>query len=293
MYQRRQYREREFNHLPVYGLSGRMESSETLVLGTAFHYQVHEVRAFVESLRRYYDGQAILLVSSRNPDLIQYLHARRIGTVFFDCPYWMHIHVQLARYVRYGELLRPLGKTYERLLLTDVSDVIFQAHPFDQAPDGEMLCFLEPNGRLIGHDPSNCQWIEQVFGPQVLERLKDKPISCSGTTIGTQEAIMQYIELLLNHANPKKLDQYRSYRGHDQGIHNFLLHTGALPGAKLIRNGEHVFTIGFVPENQMTVAPDGAILDCEGRKAAIVHQYNYHPAILRHVQSLYPDGRQT
>ena len=50
-----------------------------LILGTAFNYGIEQVRVFVESLRRHYDGEAILLVSSRSgSELADYLRRRGI-----------------------------------------------------------------------------------------------------------------------------------------------------------------------------------------------------------------------
>src|SRR5438128_464452 len=119
-------------------------SSRTLVLGTAYRYEVKDVWVFVESLRRYFDGEVMLLVSSASsPALLHYLETRQITPVLFDCAAWMIPHVQFSRFVRYGELLRAANADYERVLLTDVRDVVFQDHPFDGAPNGELLCFME------------------------------------------------------------------------------------------------------------------------------------------------------
>lgn len=258
--------------------------SPYLVLGTAFGLGVGQVRVFVESLRRHYVGPAMLLVTSaRSADLVAYLKSRGVTPVFFDCPYWMVAHVQVARYVRYGELLRGGEVPYERVLLTDVSDVLFQAHPFAAAPAGELLCFLEHPGRTIGACPTNARWVEQLFGPGGLARVRDKPISCSGTTIGTPAAVLDYIDRLLSHADPVVLSRLAGFRGHDQGIHNYLLYTGALPRARLVPNGEHVYTLGFVPDAEIILGPGGTVLAPGSRVCPIVHQYNYKPGASAHI----------
>lgn len=259
-----------------------------LILGTACNLQIADVHIFIESLRRYYRGEVLMLVTSReSADLVRYLRSRRVIPVWFDCTYWMVMQVQLGRYVRYGEILRNLPREYSRVLLTDVSDVVFQADPFAEIPDDELLCFLETPGRTIGECVVNTMWVEQIFGSGGLERIKDYEISCSGTTIGSHRAMIHYIDLLLEHAEPNLLVRLLKFRGHDQGIHNFLLRTGALPKARLIPNGQHVFTVGAAPESEISLGPGGTILAPGARLCPIVHQYTTKPAALAHVRSAY------
>jgi hypothetical protein len=259
-----------------------------LIFGAAYNLKVPQVRVFVESLRRYYHGQVMLLVTSvDSEELVAYLRSMNVTPVFFDCPHWMVTNIQVARYVRYAETLRTSGDLYGRILLSDVTDVLFQADPFDTLPDGELLCFLETPGRTIGQCTTNTGWVQQIYGPAGVEKIKDFDISCSGTTIGTQPAILHYIDLLLDHAEPVLLAKVMESRGHDQGIHNFLLRTGQLPSARLIPNGQHVFTLGYTPDREIISGPNGAILTATGRRCPIVHQYNYKRALVPHVESAF------
>jgi len=259
-----------------------------LVLATAWDVEISEVRPFVESLRRHYQGEVMMLVTSkRSAELVEYLRSHRIIPVYFDCQIWMVMQVQLARYVRYGEILRGASKQYVRILLTDAADVLFQGDPFNNIPDDELLCFMEVSGRTIGQCESDSEWIQQIFGSDALERVKNYDISCSGTTIGSHRAIVEYIDLLLQPAKPNLMARLMNYRGHDQGIHNYLLHTGALPKARLIPNGQHVYTVGRVNDAEITLGPGGTILAPGARLCPIVHQYNYKPALLAHVRSAF------
>lgn len=259
-----------------------------LVFGAAWDLEIPQVQVFVESLRRHYHGDVMLLVTTDNSaDLVKYLRSRNITPLFFDCPHWMVMNIQVARYIRYEETLHGLDKQYDRILLTDVSDVVFQADPFSQIPDDELLCFLETPGRTIANCPMNSLWVQHIYGQAGLDKIKHNDISCSGTTIGSQRAILHYIDLLLDAAQPVLLARVMEFRGHDQGIHNYLLRTGELPNARLIPNGQHVYTVGLVPPDEITLGPAGTILAPGGRLCPIVHQYNYKPALLSHVRSAY------
>lgn len=264
--------------------------SRDLVLATAMGYGAAPVRRFVESLRRYYDGEIGFLVTSRGAnaqDLLDYLARWRVTPYFFDTALWMVTDVQVGRYVRYYEILRGAAQPYDRVLFSDVSDVLFQAHPFDGAPKGELLTFLEHPQQMIGACKTNSLWISDVFGPDMAKQLAACRVSCSGTTIGSHGAMVEYVEKLLSHAKPPLMLKLQGKRGHDQGIHNMLLHTGALAKAVQVENGEHVLTLGRVPDDQVCLSND-AITTLAGAVPAIVHQYNYRPAINAWVESRWP-----
>jgi len=265
-------------------------TSNTLVLGTAFDYTIAQVRIFVESLRRYYPGEAMLLVNSRDSDeLVDYLSANSITPVYFDSARWMVAQIEMARYIRYGELLRGAPGRYSQVLLTDVVDVVFQGHPFHNAPEGDLLCFLEVAGRSIGDCVINSRWILELFGEQEFQKLRKHGIICSGTTMGTPEAIIDYIDRLLYYAPPQILAPLqKARRGHDQGIHNYLLRNGLLPFARLIPNGVHVFTVGSVEDHDIGTTTDGQMLTQEGVLCPIVHQYTYKQHLTNLVRAAYP-----
>lgn len=256
-------------------------------MGLAMAYGVDKVWAFVESLRRHYDGPAALLVSSRGPpELVDYLVSRNIQVHIFDCAIWMVAHFQVSRYIRYYEILKTPGVCCDRVLLTDVSDVVFQGDPFAGAPEGELLFFMEDAKTAIGQSTANSLWIRDVYGPQVLAQLSQYPISCSGTTMGSQAAILRYLEKLLSYARPDLMPRLVERRGHDQGIHNYILHTGQLPDITRVQNGVHVLTLGVISEGELAVS-DSGIASGGGRICPVVHQYNYQPAAQNWVDAHY------
>ncbi|HYV38899.1 MAG TPA: hypothetical protein VE988_24660 [Gemmataceae bacterium] len=263
--------------------------ASTLVLSAAFGYGIKEIWVFVESLRRHYDGDAAMLVSSRGPDeLYEYLRSRNIRAIYFDCPYWMVVHIQVGRYVRYEEFLRECPTKYDKILLSDVNDVVFQANPFAALPEGDLLFFLEDPRMTITQCPSNRQWVHQIYGQEGLTKLFNKRISCSGTTIGVHDSILYYIDHLLTQAKPDILKQITDTKGHDQAIHNYLLYTGVLPEIRTVENGEVVYTLYHVPESEIAVTDKGIAVAATGHIPAIVHQYNFKKNADAYVAQAYP-----
>ena len=260
-----------------------------LVLGTAFRYGPEQIHAFVTSLREHYTGDAALLISSMNPpEVVAYLDRHRIQPVFFDCAFWIGGDLQTSRYFRYYDFLRDQRVRFDRILLTDVSDVVFQADPFADLPEGDLLMFLEDRTRTIASCPANKFWTLALFGDKGLAQYGDKPISCSGTTIGTGPAILQYLEHMRHHARPEVFARLlQEGKGYDQGVHNFLLHSGQLSTARAVENGDFVWTLAHVAEDEIATGPNGITRVRDGRKPAIVHQFPYKKAAAAWVAERY------
>ncbi len=250
--------------------------ARNLVIGTGFYFEIERVRVFVESLRQHYDGEVMILVSSRSgADFVNYLRSKNIRPIFFDCAFWMPIDMQFSRYIRYAEILAEAAEPYDSIMLSDIGDVLFQADPFKNLPAGELLVFLEDDRIRIGQSHQNSTWIEHIYGSEILARLKHECISCSGTTIGNHAAISNYLKLLTWEGRPEKaVKMQRNLRGYDQGMHNVLLHTGALSNARIIPNDQFVWTINNVPDEEIFIDKNG-IHTKDGRYPPIIHQYPY------------------
>ncbi|CAA7621748.1 hypothetical protein [Magnetospirillum sp. SS-4] len=262
------------------GLEPVSGHGEFLVMGTAIGYGIDKVRVFVESLRRHYDGDVCLLVSRDiTQETIDYLHSWRVRPIHFDAGRHIPVHIQTTRYVRYAEVLRDCARPYRQVLLSDVADVVFQAFPFPLADHpADLFFFMEDAGSRIGTSPSNSQWLIQTFGEGALAPLKDKPISCSGTTMGSHAGILAYCDKLLELADFKRLASFPQYRGHDQGIHNFILHHNLLPISR-VENGVVVFTLGGVDAAAIGMDEAGVKVARHAHLSPIVHQYQYFPEV--------------
>jgi hypothetical protein len=230
----------------------------------------------------------MLISSPHSGALVRYLKSRGVRHEYFDVAAWMTPNLAFSRFVRYGEMLRDMDPQYDRILMADVTDVLFQGHPLDTAPEGDLLVFIETAGRTINDCKQNRGWIETLYGPEVLARLGGNDISCVGTTIGDHSSVLQYIDRMVGpQPRPADARPLLNYWGHDQGIHNYLLYTGQLPGVRTVPNGTHVLTAGFVPDADVKTEGSRIVFGPQNVCPPIVHQYNYKPALDAFVASLY------
>ncbi|MEO5336669.1 MAG: hypothetical protein H7841_07230 [Magnetospirillum sp. WYHS-4] len=265
-----------------------MHGPECLILGAARGYGLAQLRPFLVSLRATgYRGRLCLLMSTdADPATVTALERARVIVEPFDLPTRPAVEVNTARYLKYLEVL--LAHPCEQVFLTDTRDVIFQADPFALDLTTSTCFFMEPDTVTLGTCATNSHWLRAAFGKAMAARIGDRPISCSGTTLGTRRGILDYLKAMIGamaEADPAAL----TVTGIDQAIHNMLIQDGRLSDFSLSANGRHVLTMGHLPRESVTLRPDGIVANADGTMPAVVHQYNYprHEDICRAVLDKY------
>jgi len=127
---------------------------------------------------------------------------------------WHHPH--FARWVAYERFLKA-NPHYERILLTDVRDVLFQGRFFD---GGDDIVELYEQDEYYGADSCDNGWYRDAWGDAALERAAGSPAVCIGTILGSYVQTTQLIRDFI--------DFYSRYpfRGVEQAIFNRLLIDG-------------------------------------------------------------------
>lgn len=244
---------------------------EDMVLGYATGYRVAEIAAFVRSLRAVFAGPVALVVD-QDPDLLAFLkrydieprapRASQAG--------WKP-HAVIERFAEFSDLLiqRPWIRN---VLLTDVRDVIFQASPFDP-PLGLLEFFDEYVGRPLGDHAFNTKHLKAIGGEDFARSISGKPCVCVGTVIGPRESIVQLCRaILLIGAIPRST--VGGAFGADQAACNIVAHLGLV--SSVVRpNYARVATIGLTCPSTLTIR-DETILNPDGGRSPIVHQYDRH-----------------
>ena len=315
------------------------DSTNATVMGFATGYRLPDYRIFVGSLRKSgFKGHIILGVA---PDIdeesMAYLASKKVRAEkvqFIPCTHGMfddevkdekeldshekEVRTCVAPYdklkSRWGRFpwLRDRLKECEGctgpVLVTDVRDTFFQRDPFgDGQPQVEGLQVFEEHKKMTTKN-----WLVEWPVRECKGIVYDKPMLCSGTTIGTREATMSYLTDMETEMNIWMADKKCHFKtnGDDQSIHNYLYYSGKLgPDAKAIPNGVGIVnTVGYqaaviraahrkrmeekglgendpfpgttkgtkpwiTQEYDMT-DEEGYILDFDGQKSSVVHQYD-------------------
>ena len=209
------------------------------------------------------------------------------GSKVFDDPRQPR-PVATARYELYWAFCLRYAQ-YSRILLIDVRDTYFQRSPFDDLPvttDGGILRLYEENATPssaaanIGKSNYNSRWIRGAYGQSVLSQMKERPVICSGSTIGDAVAIEAYLRAMVAQFDTTGCKQV----GCDQGMHNYLYYSRSLEGVEGIgeiityKQGEgnvnNLAAMRNSPLRQQGVLVEGKVVNWDNSISAVAHQYD-------------------
>jgi hypothetical protein len=273
-----------------------------VIIGTITHHKYRIIKPFFSSLRATgYPGDIVLFHSNVTQSTIHRLRQWGVILVPFRSSFppvqsalvkhlvrWANekrlntLDLSCLRYLLAYCYLKEFPEKYRHVMLSDIRDVIFQKDPFNFAIDGKLCCFLEREGVSLGQQPENARWLELAFDKRTLERLSDRPIVCSGITIGPTNLIIDYLEKMADlfmrapgQGWQAGQSSAQTWHGMDQPVHNYLVFNGLLPACKLFPNdGGPVLTVGI--ESGVTLNHSKLIINKRGDVPNIVHQYDRH-----------------
>lgn len=196
----------------------------------------------------------------------------------------------------YGVILK-YRKQFDRVIIADVFDTIFQSDPFIPGFNNKTMCFTT-EGYYNNNDPTNnTLWIK-VADPDYFKDIHfydDKIVINGGLFFGSTDGMLLFFKIFLS---LKVFDDF-TVKTVDQGYMNYLYHRGifkenglnltlTFPNDYIISARGHKFDSNPTAEGLQTILflPN---------PPAIIHQYNRGPSVLKSIKKTCPsfgDGDQ-
>ena len=252
-----------------------------VVVGYATGYDAADIAPFVVSLRAVFDGPVALVVDAE-PALRAFLAQHEVIAV--DAPVWRGWapHPVMQRFVAFASLL---GDQPGAALACDVRDGIFQAPPFDPAPEG-LEAYVEAETPLADH-AFNMKYLRALFGEAQAQQQADKACLCVGTIVGPRAEVSRLSRLILSLAATPRSEIGGAF-GADQAAFNMAIHQG-LTAMTVQPNYGRVATLGLTAGETLSFQ-DGKVINPDGGFSAIVHQHDRHPHLEAPVHALWSGG---
>lgn len=190
-----------------------------------YEYKVFE--NFTDSLYKTgFCGNLIFAIKETDISLLEKLMSNYPNVSYFVDILENSRQCQQKRYYLYKEILKTIKTDY--VLLTDCRDVFFQRNIELYEADPAVDLFFAGEGNFIQNCQHNKSWLSSIethLNESIIEKLKDKPIICSGTTYGTLNGIKTYVDYMCSYMSNKiSIDS----QGLDQGIHNYIIYSNVL-----------------------------------------------------------------
>ena len=277
-------------------------AQKNLILGMAVGMKLECLKPFFLSLEKTgYAGDVCLCVADLEPAALEFLRARRVNLLPFQKAYlkhkWSHlatvckrfmhrnqqrrfdeqmlltyIHLHCARHVYFRAYLAECGGGYDRVMLADTRDVLFQRDPFDFEMPAGLNVFLEDASRTIGGCYTNSAWMRNGYGEGVLKELADKRVYNSGVIFGTPAILLDYLEQVL-----RLYAARRPRQTIDQTTENYILYKQPPKQWHVFENETGpVLTMANMNPDQFHFNAAGLMVNGTGRVFNILHQYDRH-----------------
>jgi hypothetical protein len=106
---------------------------------------------------------------------------------------WHHPH--FARWFAYKRVL-DLNRHYDRVLLADVKDVLFQAPFFQDIPKDRVSLFH--HGEIYGQCYWDTKWYKEAWGDTQLAKVLGKEALCIGTIAGSHAGVLSLVKEIVD-----------------------------------------------------------------------------------------------
>jgi hypothetical protein len=195
-----------------------------------------------------------------------------------------YLPIMQSRFALYYDYLVKNKDDFDKVIISDVRDVVFQKHPLKFDMPKSICCFLESKNKLIKDCEFNSKWIQIGFGKEALDKVGDKLISCAGVTLGYTEAILEYLKVMSFYLTVPEACGQDGRAGVDQGVHNYIIHEKIIKNYTLYDNDAGpVLTLGYMTEEEMQKNDEGLILNKNGEVINVLHQFDRHPNLTKEI----------
>lgn len=246
-----------------------------LVLSAAVGYNFQQLEFFLKSLRKFYKEDVCFIISY-DSELESKLKEYNCSTIKTKIN---KKKIQFERYQIYQDYLK--NKHFNKILLCDSRDIYFQDSPFNFNYKGEINFFLEDH--KIINCPFNSNWIIKTYGKKNYNKISEKTILCSGTVLGNQNKINEYLLLMckniLNFKYKRRLKYALTFRvdpegrGCDQGHANFIVHNSMINNFTFYSNNTGPFATAYYLK-KFNFDTNAKLINESGKPYLLVHQYD-------------------
>lgn len=251
-----------------------------IIIGTIYGYSWEEVEPFFESYRQagMKNAKCVMFVrdvTDRTRKKLLKYGTEIVEDEICDKERWITEY----RWDLYQKYLSE-NTTADKILLTDVRDTIFQKDIFAEAVTN-LEVGVEDG--LLGEEQCNADWVKHRFGMETYYQLKNYTIICAGTVLGTYDGIYKLVCLMVDTLKSKEFNYFRNC---DQVNLNWLFYTGKL-GDGIKYSSNRTGTIMTVAISKEVHVSGDYIVNGTGEIAAVVHQYDRMPILVKLVEKRY------
>jgi hypothetical protein len=243
---------------------------------------------FMKSLRKYNKSCKVVIICEKKNIFDELISFSKETDFEIYTNFEPLYEIMYYRFEIYKQYLDNNNQVYDRILFSDINDVLFQEDPFLINFNEEIYCALEINNFSDNKNSSsrmNVEFINQcahlrIFNPN---NFINRYIVCAGTILGSHVGIMKYLNFY------KEVQSYKIIN--DQGLFNTYIYNLCQSKSILFIENSKIITFDKVDLRSLNIDVENkCILNNNLEKYSIVHQINrYNIELVDYLLNLEPE----
>lgn len=265
----------------------KINNKKNLLIGIIKNYNWYKIEPFFNSFKNagFKNYEFIIFYDQLNKYTINKI--KLYGIIMYNITKKCGImNIINCRWKIYEDFLKENGCKYNYVFTTDVRDSIFQKDVFKYYDIKKPFLGVAIEDGFLS-EKRNKNWLIRAYGEDLYKTIRNERIICLGTIWGTVDKFTKFASNMR-----VKLDSKWSItkKVTDQAVGNFLIYHDRMFNDCLIKSDNKngfVMTIGLTNIKNITMDYENNILNGKGKIAAIIHQYDRKPLIVRKIKIKY------
>ena len=266
---------------------GIQNLKQNLIIGAVINYNWKKVAPFVKSyaMSGFENCECILFVSNMSKHTINKIKA--FGIIVYNIPekYKNKIIINL-RWKLYEDFLISNFNKYNLVMAVDVRDIFFQKDPFKYYINKKSFLGVALEDGTLS-ERINKRWLIRAYGKDLQRKIQHQRIICVGTVWGTIDKLIEFSKEMW-----KILDSKWSKKSKviEQAVTNYIIYHNKMFNDSLVKSCNKdgpIMTIGLTSNKNIYFDLNDNIINMSGKIAAVIHQYDRKPNIVRKIMNKY------
>ena len=250
------------------------KKNKDLIIGAVYGMKPASLTVFLSSIRKFYNGDIILVgIKSDKRIFKKYCEKYKCNFLIDDNN---PLNGFINRYKIYKKILNKF-KFKKNILLSDTRDVYFQKNPFKIITSNKIYIGSEKNIFFV--DNINSYWVNKFYNSNVLFKMKNEKVLCSGVILGKLSKLKNFIDLLIKeHQNVLHQFRFNSLsfpRGSDNTTVNYCYYNLCNKNDFIISSaiGKNISTFAALDNSEIKLK-NNIFVSHDNKIISIVHQYD-------------------